>query len=170
MKKIVFLSLVLAILSGCGYTSKTVLPRDIKTIYVDTVKNRIPVNRVSTYEPGLEMSITNAIIERLEQDGNLKVVKREEADAVLEANLIAYEQEGVRFSRLESVQEYRLYIVLGIRLLEGKTGDVIWEEPQFSGDTEYFVSPVRSQARGEATVEAINRLSRNVVDRIVEDW
>jgi len=60
--------------------------------------------------------------------------------------------------------------VLTLKLVNGETGDIIWEEPNFSGDAEYFVSDVRSIARREASERAITRLARNVVDRIVEDW
>ncbi len=153
-----------------GYTQKPSLPQGIQTIYVDTVKNAIPVHEVYAYEAGLEIAITQAIIRRLHRDGNLRVVPREKADAVLEAKLIRFEQEGVRFSKIESVEEFRLFVVLSMRLLNGKTNEVIWEEPNFSGDQEYFVSQIRSIARGEATQLAIERLARNVVDRIAEDW
>lgn len=175
MKKLVLLgtlSLMLAGLSaGCGYTTKTVLPQSISTIYVDTVKNQIMIQKTYAYEPGVEMEITNAIINRLHRDGNLKVVGTpEEADVVLEPILVGYEQEGVRFSRLERAQEFRLFIVLDLRLWKPTTGELLWREENFSGDTEYFVTPVRSLGRDEATREAIDRLARNVVDRIVEDW
>jgi hypothetical protein len=163
-------SILSLISSGCGYTRKTVLPQDIKTIYVDTVQNAIPVERVYAYEPGLEIAITNAIIRRLHKDGNLKVVPREQADAILEAKMTGFEQEGVRFTNLESVKEYRLFIVISAKLINGKTNEVIWEEPNFTGDTEYFVSQVRSISRQEAALQAIERLAHNVVDRIVEDW
>jgi len=162
-----FLSMIT---SGCGYTNQAVLPANIQTIYVQTVKNKIPVKSIYAYHPGLEMQITNAILNRLHQDGNLKVVTRDDADAVLEADLIRFEQEGVRFDSLEAVEEFRLFIVLTLVLRDGKTGDVIWKEANFSGDTEYFVSNVRSIARGEAVDRAIGELARNVVDRIVEDW
>jgi len=78
------LTMVLAVLplTGCGYTNQTVLPRNIRTVYVDTVKNKVPVHEVYAYVPGLEMDITNAIIRRLQVDGNLEVVERDEADAV----------------------------------------------------------------------------------------
>ena len=156
--------------TSCGYTRKTVLPQNIKTIYVETVKNEIPVDQIYAYEPGLEIAITNAIIKRLHRDGTLRVVSREEADAVLDARLIGFEQEGVRFSKIESIDEYRLFIVLSMQLVNGKTGEVIWSESNFSGNTEYFVSAVRSIARQEAAQRAIQRLAVNVVDRIVEDW
>ena len=40
----------------------------------------------------------------------------------------------------------------------------------FSGDAEYFVSDVRSVGREDASLRAVDRLARNIVDRIVEDW
>lgn len=158
-------------ISSCGYTTQTVLPRQIKTIYVDTVKNKIEVENIYSYQPGLEMSITNAVSHRLEIDGNLKVANaREEADAALETNLIAFEQSGLRFTSLERVEEFRMYIVVAVRLIDLKTGDVIWEESDLSGDAEYYVSDIRSIAREEASQRAVEDLAKNIVDRIVEDW
>ncbi len=174
MKNLCLLSLVVSLLpvlsSGCGYTQKSVLPQNIKTIYVETVKNKIPIENVYAYVPGLEMMSTNAIIRRFQRDGNLRVVTRDKADAILQSDLISFDQEGVRFSNLEQVSEYRLFVVVAMRLVDAKTGRVIWEEPNFSGDSEYFVSSVKSVAREEAAQRAVNRLARNVVDRVVEDW
>lgn len=164
------LALAAVIPWGCGYTTQTVLPREIKTLYVETVVNQIPLKEVYAYQPGVEIDVTNAIIRRVHVDGNLRVTTREEADAVLEAKLIRFEQEGLRFTSLERVEEFRLFVVLDMSLVDGQTGELIWSEPNFSGDAEYFVSDVRSVARQEATQRAIERLARNVVDRIVEDW
>lgn len=161
---------VATILSGCGYTQKTVLPRDIKTIYVETVKNKVPVRDIYVYVPGLEMDITNAVIRRMQIDGNLKVVPRDEADAILEMDLVRLEQEGLRFTSLESVAEYRLYVVLDVQLIHRETSEVLWHEPNFSGDNEYFVSDVRTVSQEEAAEKAVEKLAVNVVDRIVEDW
>jgi len=158
------------VLGGCGYTRQTVLPAGIKTVYVETVKNAVPLTEIYAYQPGVEIQITNEIIRRLQVDGNLKVVPREDADAIFDATLVRYEQEGLRFTSLESVEEFRLFIVLDMQLQDAQTGEVIWLEENFSGDAEYFVSDVRSIAREEATNRAIERLARSVVDRIVEDW
>jgi len=130
----------------------------------------VPVHEVYAYVPGLEMDITNAIIRRLQVDGNLEVVERDEADAVLEADLLRFEQEGLRFTSLESVEEYRVFIVLDLRLVDAETEEVIWREENFSGDSEYFVSDVRSINREKGARDAVERLARNVVDRITEDW
>lgn len=165
------LAVLSCLFSGCGYTQKTVLPKNIQTLWVDTVKNRIPLESLVAYVPGLEILISNAITRRVEEDGNLKVAgTREEADAVLETVLTAFEQGGTRFTSLESVQEYRMFIVVACRLVDPKTGEVIWEEPHFTGDAEYFVSLVRSMAREEGARRAADQLAKNIVDRIVEDW
>jgi outer membrane lipopolysaccharide assembly protein LptE/RlpB len=158
------------ILSGCGYTRKTVLPRNIKTIYVETVKNKLKVENIYGYQPGLEMDITNAVIRRLQQEGIVKVVEQKNADAILKTDLLNFVQEGLRFTNLQSVQEYRLFIEVRLRLVDAKTGDLIWEEPTFTGDDEYYVSNVNSIGEQKAAMDAIDRLAFNIVDRIVQDW
>lgn len=167
-----FALLILGLLlpGACGYTQKTILPKGIKTVHVETFQNKIPLARIYPYEPGLEIKMTNAILRRLQVDGNLKVVSREEADALLEGDLIGFDQEGVRFTGLERIEEYRLYVAAALRLRDRRTGEILWEEPNFSGDSSYFVLGPRAVSRAVATDRAIERLARNAVDRIVEDW
>jgi len=163
--------LAVLILPGCGYTTRSAMPENMKSIYVETVVNKIDVAQIIAYKPGLEIDITNAIVRRLQRDGNLKVVKTpEEADVILDADMIHFDQEGLRFSRLETSQELKIYIVLSVRLIDAKSQQVLWEEQNFSGDQEYFISQLRDQAQDTAADLAVARLARNVVDRIVEDW
>ncbi len=165
-----FLAIFVLNAAGCGYTRQATTPEGIKTIYVQTVQNKIPVNQIYAYHPGLEMLISNALVKRFKQDGNVEVVSKEEADAVLETDLVGFQQDGLRFNSLETVEEYRLLMKVDVRLINPKTGKTILEEKEFSGDAEYFVSEVRSLGREEASQRAAERLARNVVDRIVEDW
>ncbi|OQA56090.1 MAG: hypothetical protein BWY42_01171 [Candidatus Omnitrophica bacterium ADurb.Bin277] len=173
MKRLSIIAVAVAVAAGtagCGYTTKTVLPRNIKTIFVETVKNKIPITDLRSYQQGLEMDITNAVIARLQMDGNLRVVREGRSDAVLKMDLKAYEQEGLRFNRLESVEEYRLFIVLGLVLVDAKTNEIIWEESDFSGAAEYYVTDIKQMGEQQAVQQAIEKLAKNVVDRIVEDW
>ena len=116
------------------------------------------------------MALTNAIRDRLILDGNLKVVDEKEADAVLKGAIIAYKQEGLRFDQLESVEEYRLFLVVRFKLVDRKTGEVIIEEPNFSGRTEFFTSNNPTSVRRSAANSSVEDLARNIVDRIVEEW
>ena len=109
---IVFFIVVVSSFAGCGYTNATQLPPDLRSIYIPTFINAIPLDSTFTYEAGLESRVTNAIINRFIFDGNLKVVdKIERADMVLLGEIIRYEQEPVGFKRDEGVEEYRLFIV-----------------------------------------------------------
>ena len=162
--------LAACLLSGCGYTQHVHLPNDIKTVAVKTFKNEIPPNEQFAYRPGLEIELTNAIIDRLIFDGNLKVVDESKADAVLEGAIVSYKQEGLRFDRLDSVQEYRLFLVVKFKLIDRKTNKVIIEEPNFSGRAEFFVSRSPAVTRRTAANNATTDLARSLVDRIVEEW
>lgn len=174
MQKTKFLLILLLVfmipVCGCGYTRKAMLLNDMKTIYIETVKNRLEPTEIYAYQQGLEMDITNAVIRRLQQDGTLKVVEQSKADVTLRTTLVRFEQEGLRFNQLESVEEYRLFVVVTLQLVDNRTGDTIWEEPDFMGDTEYYVTDVSSIGRQKAALEAVERLARNITDRIVEDW
>ncbi|HPW76556.1 MAG: hypothetical protein BWY44_01022 [Candidatus Omnitrophica bacterium ADurb.Bin292] len=162
--------IIVPLFGGCGYTTKTVLPRDIKTIYVETVKNKIPILEMRSYQQGLEMDITNAVIARLQIDGNLRVAPEGQADSILQMDLKRYEQEGLRFTQLESVEEYRMFIVMHLRLVDAKTNEIIWEEPDFSGAREYYVTDIKQIGEQAAVEQAVDKLAKNIVDRIVEDW
>lgn len=158
------------VMCGCGYTQRVVLPGGIQSVAVPTFKNAIPVEQIYTYRPGLEMEITNAVIRRFNFDGNLKVVPRERADAVLEGAIIAYDQEPLRYRSNDRPTENRLHLVVDIKLTNLKTGQVIFHEPNFSGTTIYEVNDEQGARRITAATDAVQDLARNIVDRVVEDW
>jgi outer membrane lipopolysaccharide assembly protein LptE/RlpB len=63
-------------LGGCGYSLRGTLPSHIRTIGVPMFVNL-------TRQPGVESTITTAIVHALATDGRLKVVRPADADAVL---------------------------------------------------------------------------------------
>ena len=158
------------LLSGCGYTNRAMLPNNIRSIAIPPFANKIPPGQVFTYEPGIEIDVTEKVIKRILFDGNLKVTKLEKADARLEGELIHYYQEGTRFNSQEGVSEYRLYVVCHLRLIDQRNNEVIWDESAFSGDTEYFIEGSNAKPERTAVDSAIDDLAKNVVNRIVEDW
>lgn len=164
------LLLVAVFISGCGYTQNVKLPNDIKTIAVETFKNEIPPQEQFAYRPGLESELRNVLVEQFLLDGNLKVVDESEADAVLRGSIISYEQEGLRFDRLESVEEYRLFLVVKFELVDRRTNAVILKESNFSGRAEFFVNQNPSTTRRSSANSATVDLARSLVDRIVEEW
>lgn len=164
------LVLLCVVFSSCGYTQKLVLPGGIQTIYVPTFKNAIPAEEIYTYKAGLETDLTNAVIRRFNYDGNLKVVKEEQADAKLVGSIISYTQESIRKDSVDRAVEMRLHIVVDIKLINLKTDQVMWHEPNFSGSTLYEPNYAQGSRRSSAGSEAVVDLANNIVARVVEDW
>ncbi|MDH5543754.1 MAG: LPS assembly lipoprotein LptE [Nitrospinota bacterium] len=61
----------------------TGLPEEIRTVAVDVFEN-------DTFEPNIEAPITRGIIQKLNQDGRLKVVPQQMADCVISGTITGY--------------------------------------------------------------------------------
>jgi hypothetical protein len=168
--RFLLIGFVLVAISSCGYTQKVQLPDGIETIYVPNFKNEIPQGDRYSYEAGLEIDVTNGVIDELIFDGNLRVVTEEKADAVLEGAIIGYQQEALRYNEIEGVSEYRLFLVTRLVLRKVDTGEILWQENHFTGDTSFFIEGTNAVSERYAADEAIKDLAKKIVSRIVEDW
>ena len=174
---IIFVASVLLNSAGCGYTQKSLLPDHIKTVTIVPVKNTIDLSsevsqkdRFRVYRPGTEVDVTNAIINRFIFDGNLRIADPASADAVVEAKLIDYRRDPLRYSQADDVQEYRLSVTLDIEVYEAKTHKVLWHDPNLIGDTTFFLSGPRAISEDDAASKAVDDAARRVVEKTIEIW
>jgi outer membrane lipopolysaccharide assembly protein LptE/RlpB len=160
-------------LTGCGYTVRSGLRPDIRTITIPIFVNKIEIQTTSpdyrTYYPGLEIKITNAIIERFIYDGNLRIAREEEADLVLAGELIDYARQPLRYSEADEVEEYRLTLNVKITL-KNKEADILWQEENFFADTTYHISGPLTKTEAQAINDIVKDLARRIVNRTVEEW
>ena len=177
-KKLVWAMLIftLAVVAGCGYTTKSLLPENIKRLHVPPVKNGIDITSEITdktpfraYRPGLEVELTNAVINRFIFDGQLKIADDEKSDARLDVTLLDYRRDALRYTKGEDVQEYRLSITVEASFVQKSDGKVLWHE-RLTGDTTFFLSGPRAITEDEASGKAIDDLSRRIVERTIEYW
>lgn len=98
--------LLLFLFSGCGYTTKIILPDNVKTIHVDTFKNNIDItkevsakDKYEVYRPNLEADLRDAIVSRFFLDGNFKIAAKDSADAVLEGEILQYRKDPLKIGR-----------------------------------------------------------------------
>ncbi len=165
------------VLPGCGYTQKTLLSENIKNVYIAPVKNTIDLSGEVTdkkpfrvYRPGIEVDLTNAIINRFIFDGNLKVTVSEKADVVVEAKLVDYRRDALRYSDNDDIQEYRLSITLDVIAYRSRTHKVLWHQTGLTGDTSFFLSGSHAISEDAAAQKAIEDAARRVVDETIEVW
>ena len=183
MKKIdmrkfaVVLFAVIFFIAGCGYTTKSLLPSNLKTIYVDNLVNQIKVTDESSdtrmyrgYRPGMELEATKTIRNKYLSDGNLKIADRETADLILTGELVDYRNEALRYARNNDVEEYRVRMVVNLELKNAKDGKVRWTEKDFAGESLYRTSGPLAKSESTAIKEANEDLARRVVERTIEEW
>ncbi|MCM8766314.1 MAG: LPS assembly lipoprotein LptE [Candidatus Omnitrophica bacterium] len=166
-------SLFSTLLSSCGYTTRSLLPSSFKTIYIPTFVNKIKFEdnppEYKTYYPGLEIKITNALIDRFVYDGNLRIARDEEADLRLEGELVDYLRQPLRYAESDVVEEYRISLVVNLSLKD-KEGNLLWKENHFIGDTTYRLTGPLTRTEQEAVNDAVADLARRIVNRTIENW
>ena len=163
----------MVLISGCGYTTKSTLPSNIKTIHVETFKNNIDFaaeGRRNLYLPLLEIKVRNAVINRFLFDGNLKIADADKADLILKGQLLNYDRTALRYTDNDDVQEYRIHITVSLEMRDAQKEEPSWTESGFTGEATYFVTGAQAKSEEAAVEDAITDLARRLVERTVEDW
>jgi outer membrane lipopolysaccharide assembly protein LptE/RlpB len=121
--------------TGCGYRlagELNLLPH-IKTIAVPILQNQ-------TTEPDIEKVVTEALIARIQSQGQLRITTTERADAVLYGSVSSYTPNiALSFTENYQVREYRLEITANVELRD-RNNQVIWSQHTIKAKTEYSVS------------------------------
>jgi hypothetical protein len=169
--------LLLATLIGCGYTTRSMITGRFRTIYIPQFSNKIDItkegdaaSRYKLNKPLLEVDITNRLVNRFLFDGNLRPAKSESADLTLEGELVEFKRDPVRYSESDNVEEYRVSIIVNIRLVDNRENKILWEENNFTGDATYFTQGANAKTDDVASNDAVNDLTRRIVERVVEEW
>lgn len=155
---------VVLLAAACGYTFRGTLPGHLKTVGVPVFKNR-------TSEPAVENFITRAIVEAFSTNGRLRVVKPEDADAILEGEIIEYRVDSVAFDPNANVRQYRLTVTLNLRFRDVRENKVLYARSGFQERADFRVPAAVSETlvREETALRtAAVDIGRAVVSSTVE--
>jgi hypothetical protein len=155
--------------SGCAGYQVGNIPNSamsgVKTIYV-------PVARNQTYEPGLPVQVTNAIIRRLENDGTYMSARTGEADADLVVTITEFDRIPVRRSREDVLitTQYRIALKGVITLTNRITGQIVFQNKDVVGISEYIVQGDAVEAERQTIPLAAQNVADQVVSLVAEGW
>jgi hypothetical protein len=161
-------SVVLA-LSGCaGYRVGDISGRDlqgVRSVYV-------PVARNSSLQPDVDMTVTNAIIRRFNNDGTLTVQQNNAADSELDVTVTNVYQTAVRSSNSDILvtAEYQLTIQATATYVNRKLGRKIFENTSVTGSTYFFTQADIQEGIRQALPLAAQDLANNTVKLVTEGW
>lgn len=174
---LIFLISIILFVPGCGYTTRSLLPSDLKTIYVSNFKNAINISAEQSnvrmyrgYRPGMERDLTKAVNDKFLFDGNLVIATESNADLILAGELIDFSRVALRYDANNNVEEYRITMTVNMDVVNRKTGKTMWTEKSFSGETTYRTSGPLAKSENAAVNDAIADLARRIVERTIEAW
>ena len=163
--------------AGCGYTARPGLASHLRTIYVKPFVNKVDFTQITSseqrfplYRHGLEIDITNAVINRFQFTGLLRPATPERAHARLEGELVEFRRDALRYVASQQVEEWRLNLVVNLRFIDQVNQTTVWEEERFTGDTTYFALGPNAESESQALSRAVTDLARRIVERSVENW
>jgi outer membrane lipopolysaccharide assembly protein LptE/RlpB len=150
--------------TGCGYSFRGNLPGHIKTVAVPMFRNK-------TEAAGLENTITSAVISAFSNGGRLRVVPAEEADSILEGEIVGYQLDGAGFDRNANVQAYHLRVVLNVAFRDVRQNKLLWQEKSLTQTSDFQVqgqvSDTLAQGSGAASQAAAD-IGRKIASAAVD--
>ena len=154
--------------SGCGYHlvgTGSSLPPHLKTIFISIFKN-------TSSQPEIHRELTSAVLESFISDGRLDVVKKNDADLIMDANLTYYKQRNVSFGSQDLVSN--IIIELGVQLkVTDQVKNKIFMEKQLQTQWDYKSTSdiaTTERARLEALDLGFQDLGRRLVSLLIDQF
>jgi outer membrane lipopolysaccharide assembly protein LptE/RlpB len=151
--------LLLALLAGCGYSTRGHLPADVRSVAIPVFANR-------TTKPAVETEMTRALADAFATDGRLRVVSRDAADAVLEGEVIGYELVSIAFDPTANVRLYRLVVTMNVTLRDVRRNTLLFQQQGLSEKADFRVSGAVSETIGREEV-ALRAATRDIALAVV---
>ena len=151
-------------LGACGYSFRGTLPSHIHTVAVPMFLNR-------TSQPGVEAILTRAVAQALVTNGRLRVVRAEDADSILNGEVITYSVAPIAFDQSLNIQEYRLVVVLNLRMRDVRKNTVLFQQNGVSEQADFRVAgPVSATIAVEETAltSAAGEIARSIVSLAID--
>jgi hypothetical protein len=150
-----------ALISGCGYTTKSLISRKINSIY-------IPIFENDTFRRGLEFDLTSALKDEIMSNTKLRILQKDSADTILTGRIIKV-TEGMLSSNVEdNIVESRVTISVYIKLVDRRTGRTLVEEENLKQSAEFIVK--RGENINTASKESLVLLAKEIIFHLEEKW
>ncbi|MZG54179.1 MAG: hypothetical protein F3743_11525 [Nitrospinae bacterium] len=155
------------VFSGCGYRligTNSALPPHIKTIH-------IPVFENTSAQPEIHRQLTSFVLQSFISDGRLKIVKKEEADLVVDGKLSYYNLRNVAFSSQDLVSDIIIELHIDLKVIDQVKNEIFMEK-ELKQQWDYKSTPdladtetARLDALDQAYIDFGNRIVSLIIDQ-----
>jgi len=146
---------------SCGYSSKSLLRSNVRSIY-------IPIFDNNTFRRGYEFDLTKAVRDQILLRTRLNIVDKDEADSILFGKITSVDENVIIEDTRDNIVESRVSVGIDIRWVDKRTGRTIVERRNIKRPTEFIVR--RNETLTSSSNEAFVSIARGIVDAMEEDW
>ena len=125
----------ISLVVGCGYSLRGTLPAHIRTVAVPIFSNR-------TAAPAVESFLTRAVVQAFSTNGRLRVVTPEDADAILEGEVVGYSVSAIAFDPQANVRAFRLTVTLNLTFRDVKRHAILFQQAGLTERADFQVPGV----------------------------
>jgi lipopolysaccharide assembly LptE-like protein len=132
----------------------------------------VPMFRNQTLIPQLEAQISNAVIQRLQQDGSVQIESRSRADAILTGTVLRYDRVALRSLRTNTdiPREFRISITVRVEARDRRTGETVLKSTEVVGTSDVLIGEDQQSAEYQALPLVADDIAKRVAGLLVESW
>jgi len=156
--------LAATVLAGCGgYSNKSLFPKDIGSVYIEMFDNR-------TFRRGIEYTLSDAIVKRIESDTPYKVVSdRDRTDSVIDGQLVVITESILTLERETGrALEKEVVLTATVNWKNLKTGRMMMNNQSVTAAASF--SEFLHQDFTYASSLAANKLAQKIVEMMQDNW
>lgn len=151
-------------LGGCAYYSTSGgLIGGIGTV-------GIPVAENQAAEFAIAERLTERTIDAYADDGRLRVVDEESADAILQLEVASIEDRPFTYTSAEQTEQYRFAVAVVAELVRTEDGEVLLALERLEGWGTYDAALPEEEGRDLAVERALDMVIEELVDRTTAGW
>ena len=151
----------LALVMGCGYSSRPMTRGDVRTVYVPVFDNQ-------TMRRGMEFDLTRAVVDAINQKTQLKLAEKDAADTILQGEIVEVRQrEYIRTEPLKPEEE-RVTVYVNVTWKDRRTNQILMKRQNVQSYADFIVS--RRQDATSASKDAMTLLAEKIVNLMEEAW
>ncbi|OGP72435.1 MAG: hypothetical protein A2W09_01760 [Deltaproteobacteria bacterium RBG_16_50_11] len=155
-----FSIICIALLLGCGYRmvgKETHVPPGLNSIAIPTFINQ-------TYEPGIEITLSQSFLREFIQDRRVKIVDRGVADSYLEGVVKSFTIASVSYNRSGFVEQYLAIAIVDLTM-KNRAGEILWKESNLAEKQWFQASSIVLINEANKNI-AIGQIGRVLAERI----
>lgn len=165
VKKIIQLSMVLLLLTGCSYSVYSNAYPHLKRIQLLAFENK-------STEFSLGETVFNSLSNEFRDDGRLRLVTQQ-PDCQLEGSINDYTEKIYSYDEANNVQDYIVTITLSVTFTDLQQNQVLYENKSLVVSEIYSVSPAgtsRFKTKADAINEICDKLFKVIMQNTLETW